>query len=144
MSSLNRLENQDVDLALFLGANEIIAETLFVREWSVDDRGDVPEHEYTGERTPRFYEREKGFTGRFTAHVRRPIARLITQFIADRRSNLSDQEAAMSVTAHFANGEVQTFYARRVFFEGPQVSGSGHDLVELSVTWFAEGGYYEE
>jgi len=104
----------------------------------------VPEHKYTGERTPRFYERENGFQGRLRAHLRRPIAAKVFKFIQDRRNNVSDQDAAMRVTAKFANGEIQTWYGRRVFFEGPDLSGQGHDLVELSFNWFAEGGYYEE
>jgi len=143
-TTTRRLRNEDVDIEILAGDDTVIGGRFRCLEWEFNDDGDVTEDEYTGEEEPELEEVGKGYSGKFSFHIERPVGDKLFQWLKLRRKGTNQEDASIIFQFPFRNGEYEAMMPTRVYFRGPKMSASGHELVKLDVEWRAKGCLFGE
>lgn len=126
----NRLRNEDCQVQVFVNGTRIVGTYMRVKDWSATLGISVEGNAYTGEHGNRHHSTYEDASFSLTAHPFRPVWPTLADFERKRAIGEVTGQIDIHITGRFRSAERERVKLLDCFIENPEMSGSGHDLVE--------------
>lgn len=126
----NRLRSEDTTVQVMVDGERIVGTKIKITQWDLSLGIMVDAEEYAGQHGESYREVYKGGEFNFSGRPLRPVWPTLVELVRKRAIGEASGRIDLFVTGRFRNGERVRYQFIDCFFENPNTSGQGQELVE--------------